>query len=662
MRFHRIVFYIGKVSRFIPDSLNDLLQYATYVKQIHVSFIQLYLSHCSSPSVSFGSILSSRTIMQKDFAHFFYLLGDKKRQLPLLIALFLSNSFLDTLGIGLIGPFIALVNDASIIQRHPILASLYQLSRASSPNQFIVYVGLGIAIIFCLKLCLSYGSFRYIYKFSFNLQADLQKKLLHAYLVVPYTFHLRTNTALLIQNIVQEAHLFCTALLSPVLLAVSNGFLILLLVSLLAITNIIVTMAIASLILLVFIFYSLFRKQIAEWGKEGSEASGEIIRVVNHSLGGLKETHIIGCEEYFEAQLAAQVKRYAASASAYATVSQLPRLILEAVLMLFLIGFVSLTIILNGDAKQLIPTLSVFALTSIRLLPSAAHLIGAFGSIKNNSHNLQKLYLNLKEAEAELSDSPQLDGHHAALPSASIRKLPFQQSINLHHVSYRYPGAKQPALNGISLDIPKGQSIALIGRSGAGKTTLVDVILGLLIPNSGDIRIDGRSIYTDIRAWQNMLGYIPQSIFLTDDTIERNIAFGVPDHEIDQQKLQKAVRSAQLESLIEQLPEGLQTSVGERGVRLSGGQRQRVGIARALYFEREILVLDEATASLDTETEQLVTEAIRSLSGTKTMIIIAHRLSTIQHCDRVYYLEQGQVAKVGSYEEVVVSYQGANLH
>ncbi|MER3475745.1 MAG: ABC transporter ATP-binding protein, partial [Leptolyngbya sp. ERB_1_2] len=218
----------------------------------------------------------------------------------------------------------------------------------------------------------------------------------------------------------------------------------------------------------------------------------------------------------------------------------------------------------------------------------------------------------------------------------------------------------QTALNQISLEIPKGKSIALIGRSGAGKTTLVDLILGLLIPDAGDIRVDGRSIYTDLRAWQNMLGYIPQSIFLTDDTIERNIAFGVPDHEIDQEKLQNAVRSAQLESLIEQLPEGLQTSVGERGARLSGGQRQRVGIARALYFEREILVLDEATSALDTETEQLVTEAIRSLAGTKTMIIIAHRLSTIQHCDRVYYLEQGQVAKAGSYEEVVVSYQSAD--
>jgi len=593
--------------------------------------------------------------MQKDLAHFLYILGDKKRQLPLLIALFLSNSFLDTLGIGLIGPFMALVNDTGIIQRHPALVNVYRFSGATSPNQFIVFVGLGIAVIFCLKLSLSYNSFRYIYKFSFNHQADLQRKLLHTYLSVPYTFHLRTNTALLIQNVAQETQAFCNGSLLPILLAVSNGVLIFLLTSLLALTNFIATVAIAGLILVVFGFYSRFRKQIAQWGKENSEASGEVIRVVNHSLGGLKETHIFGCESYFESQLDVQAKRCADAASAYATVSQLPRLVLEAVLMLFLIGFVSLTILLGGDAKQLIPTLSVFALTSIRLLPSAAHFIGAFGSIKNNSHNLHKLYLNLKEAETEALIPQQLGGEsHAALPSsASPHKLPFQRKINLHHIGYRYPRAKQTALKQVSLEISRGQSIALIGKSGAGKTTLVDLILGLLIPDSGDIRIDGKSIYTDLRAWQNMLGYIPQSIFLIDDTIERNIAFGVPDHLIEQQKLQKAIRSAQLESLIEQLPEGLQTSVGERGVRLSGGQRQRVGIARALYFEREILVLDEATAALDTETEQLVTESIRALSGTKTMIIIAHRLSTIQHCDRVYVMEGGRVAQEGSYQEVV---------
>jgi len=206
-----------------------------------------------------------------------------------------------------------------------------------------------------------------------------------------------------------------------------------------------------------------------------------------------------------------------------------------------------------------------------------------------------------------------------------------------------------------------GQSIALIGKSGAGKTSLVDVFLGLLIPQSGDIQVDGHSVYQDLTAWQRSIGYIPQSIFLMDDTIRRNIAFGVTDHLVDEKRLSYALELAQLSELVKELPEGLQTSVGERGVRLSGGQRQRIGIARALYHEREILVLDEATSALDNETEAMVSEAIRALSGTKTMIIIAHRLTTVEHCDRIYAMDKGQIVKYGSYQEVVLESQNAKL-
>ena len=232
--------------------------------------------------------------------------------------------------------------------------------------------------------------------------------------------------------------------------------------------------------------------------------------------------------------------------------------------------------------------------------------------------------------------------------------MPFFDEIILDRITYSYPNVPEIALKNISLTIKKGQSIALIGKSGAGKTTLVDVILGLLTPDNGDIRVDDASIYKSLRFWQNLIGYIPQAIFLIDDTIERNIAFGVPDHLIDLQRVEKAIQAAQLVELIEQLPNGIKTTIGERGVRLSGGQRQRVGIARALYHEREILVLDEATAALDNETESLVSEAIKSLSGTKTIIIIAHRLTTVEHCDCIYLLEKGRIIKSGSYQEVVL--------
>jgi ABC-type bacteriocin/lantibiotic exporter with double-glycine peptidase domain len=303
--------------------------------------------------------------------------------------------------------------------------------------------------------------------------------------------------------------------------------------------------------------------------------------------------------------------------------------------------------------------MAIFGIASIRLIPAVNSLVQAIAQVRNFSYVVDRLYLDLKEIEQqqqEIDDSLATSNiKNLASKSSNQSVMPFSHKLSLQNIIYRYPEVSTNAINNISFDIYKGQSIGLIGKSGSGKTTLVDIILGLLYPKSGDIQVDDVSIYQNLRAWQNLIGYIPQSIFLTDETIEKNIAFGTPDHLIDQAKLEKAIKSAQLEELIQELPQGLKTEVGERGVRLSGGQRQRVGIARALYHEREILVLDEATSALDNETEQLVNESIKSLSGTKTMIIIAHRLSTVEHCDRLYLLGQGKILKSGTYQEVVVN-------
>jgi ABC-type bacteriocin/lantibiotic exporter with double-glycine peptidase domain len=319
-------------------------------------------------------------------------------------------------------------------------------------------------------------------------------------------------------------------------------------------------------------------------------------------------------------------------------------------------------------------------------MPAITQLLTGLTTLKGSGYVLDKLYSDLKNLEAietEKSSPPNgfgtLDSRankqilskilyspsdyetletntQVSVSSPQAREsLPsLHESISLKNVTYRYPKMERDAVHAVNLTIQKGESIAIIGRSGSGKTTLVDVILGLLKPDSGDIELDGRSIYSNLPAWQNLIGYIPQSIFLTGDSIERNIAFGVPDHLIDPNKIETAIQSAQLEHLIQELPQGIKTEVGERGIRLSGGQRQRIGIARALYHSREILVLDEATSALDNETEELVTESIKSLSGSMTMIIIAHRLSTVAHCDRVYQMEKGQIIQSGSYEEVVI--------
>ena len=587
------------------------------------------------------------------FSKFLYVLKGNKKSLLSLLALFLLTSFLEVVGIGMVGPFIALATNPKIIHQTGWLATIYSQLHPASESQFLLLVGLVVVIVFYIKAFFSFISQKYVFEFGFSQQAELSSRLMQGYLAAPYTFHLDRNSAELIQNITGETDRFANGLMMPLLTSIANTIVIIAIVGLLVKTNAMALVIIGSVFLLGAVIVYGLKDRLKYWGKEGSEARTEIFRAINHGLGGLKETKIIGCESYFENQMQLQVRRFGRSAALGTSFSNLPRFMIEAFLITFLIIFTILFINSNnGDSQNLSSVLGIFALASIRLLPAVSNTLSSINGIRYCIISLDKLYLDFKELEKFGEQSLTL-AHLKGLNS-SRKKTSFAERISLKNVLYKYPNAERNSLEGISLTIKKGQSIGLIGRSGAGKTTLVDVILGLLIPQFGDILIDDSiSIYTDLRAWQNMIGYVPQSIFLIDDTLARNIAFGVSDKLLDRKKILNSVKAAQLEELVKDLPQGLDTKVGERGVLLSGGQRQRVGIARALYHEREILVFDEATAALDNETEALVTEAIKSLSGIKTMIIIAHRLSTIEHCDCIYMLEKGRVIKSGSYQEVV---------
>lgn len=584
---------------------------------------------------------------------FLYVLKGKLKALLVMMLFFIFVSCLETLGIGLIGPFISLAINPNLISQNYWLNSIYTKFNFSSKEQFLTLLGLLVIAIFYLKSFLNFNVQKSIFEFGFNQQGELSYRLMKLYMAAPYTFHLGRNSAVLIQNTMNETERFANSLMMPLLTSISNAIVIFTLVLLLVNTNALAIVIIAGILGISFFIFHRFKDRFAHWGKEGSEARTEMIRIINHSLGGLKETRVIGCESYFTNQLHEQTKRFGTSASLAVSFANLPRYMIEAFLITFLISFTLIFIAINqGNSENLSSVLGIFALASIRLLPAAGNLISSINGIKYNSHSLDKIYFDFKELEMVKAPQISLSQKHKLVSSSQAIGL--TDKIVLDNVVYCYPNTSRNSLEGISLEINKGQSIGLIGKSGAGKTTLVDVILGLLIPQSGDIRVDGISIYGNLRCWQNMIGYVPQSIFLIDDTLEKNIAFGVADHLIDQNKLNKAIQVAQLSEIVEQLPNGIKTEVGERGVLLSGGQRQRVGIARALYHEREILVFDEATAALDNETESLVTEAIKSLSGIKTTIIIAHRLSTIEHCDRIYSLDKGQVVKSGSYQEVVL--------
>jgi ATP-binding cassette, subfamily B, bacterial PglK len=591
--------------------------------------------------------------MIKFFSKFLYVLRGRRKVFLGMVFLFLFTSILEVLGIGSIGPFMALATNPSAIEQNHWLNLIYSRLHLRSKEEFLLIVGFLVIFIFYVKSYISFNSQRFIFNFSYTQQGELSSKLMRLYLAAPYTFHLNRNSATLIQNIINETSQFVNSLMIPLLVSISNAIVICALVLLLAATNVIAVLIISGIILISFLFFQSFKDKVAGWGKAGSEAHTEIIRLINHGLGGFKETRVIGCESYFDEKLQEQAKKYATNISLGINFASLPRFVVEALLITFLVAFTLLFLNINhGKSENINSILGIFALASIRLLPATSNFLSSINGIRYNIISLDKIYHEFKELER--TDHIELEKSEKNKKMLSdFLENHLASKIVLDKIFYRYPNTSKTSLNGISLEIKKGQSIGLIGKSGAGKTTLVDVILGLLVPQEGDIRVNGVSIYEDLRSWQNMIGYVPQSIFLIDDTLERNIAFGVPDHLIDPDRLYKSIEAAQLTELVEQLSDGIKTIIGERGVLLSGGQRQRIGIARSLYHEREILVLDEATSALDNETEALVTEAIKSLSGTKTMIIIAHRLTTIEHCDCIYMLDKGQVVKSGSFSEVV---------
>ncbi|MEL6553958.1 MAG: ABC transporter ATP-binding protein [Cyanobacteria bacterium J06621_11] len=585
-----------------------------------------------------------------------------------MILLFLFSSLLEVFGIGVVGPFIALASNTKIIYETPYLERIFNLVGVFDEKQFVVFVGCVVILFFCIKTFVAWTTQVIIVAFSDKQQKLIVARMTEEYLSAPYIYHTRKSTSSIVDAIIEVANTFTGMILLPLLTATSNifvaSFLFILLYKTSSLTVIVFIIALLPVILLM----NKFRAKVPAWGKAVRRSKEEIIRIINHAFGGIKETKIIGCESYFNDKVLERAENLEKAHVNFASFQMIPRYLMEIVAVLGVVATVNVSILSGSNTDDLTSTLGVFALASIRLIPSISNTFSGVNKLRNSSYTINQLYLDSTElqkfSQQEAQSILQLDGSQRKPRLSSDLKshpvenghsdsLPANGEIILDQVSYTYAGALEYAVKDISLKIKKGESIAFIGKSGSGKTTLVDIILGLLSPQLGDISFGGDSIYQDVSSWQKRIGYIPQSIFLMDDTIENNIAFGVPKELIDRAKLYQAISAAHLDEVVENLPDGVNTNVGERGVLLSGGQRQRIGIARSLYHDSEILVLDEATAALDTETEKLVTESIKSLSGKKTIITIAHRLSTIEHCDCVYLLNHGEIVKSGKYEEVV---------
>ncbi|MDO9574114.1 MAG: ABC transporter ATP-binding protein, partial [Candidatus Contubernalis sp.] len=395
------------------------------------------------------------------------------------------------------------------------------------------------------------------------------------------------------------------------------------------------------------LIYLKLSKRLSRAGRRRLAANKERFKAANEALGGIKDIKVLGRELYFLDRFITNSKKFSNLQSWNELVGQIPRYAMEVVafggVIILILGLLSVT----SNAQGVIPLVSFFAFAGYRLMPALQEIYQAFTKVQFSKAVLHKIHRDIsEEGGRNLEEYRDMD---------SLKPLSFEKEIELNNIVFSYLGSNDRVLKDINVKIERNTSIAIVGSTGSGKTTLVDIILGLLTPQAGEMNVDGVLVNEDnIRNWQRNLGYVPQQIYLNDDTIAHNIAFGVPNAEIDMEAVKKAARIANLEEFIlNDLPQGFDTVVGERGVRLSGGERQRVGIARALYHDPEVLILDEATSALDGITEDSVMKAIEKISKLKTMIVIAHRLTTVKKCNRVYMMSRGEIVAQGSYEELL---------
>lgn len=560
----------------------------------------------------------------------------ERRNVKVLLVLMVIGMGMEMLGIGLIIPAIVLMTKPDLAASYPKLKPL--LNALGNPDQVrLVMSGiLALVAIYLIKmLFLAFLAWRQT-RFTMRLQIRLSQQLFSTYLRLPYTFHLQRNSAQLIRNTGSVVDQFTGSTIAPAMILITDGLVLLGITSLLVFFEplgaLIVTLATG---VSAWAFNRITRSRILRWGETRIVHDGLRIQQLQEGLGGVKDIKLLGREDDFLEQYRIYNTRSAIAGQLQQTLQQLPRLWLELLAVAGIAILVLTMLAQDRSMTRIVPVLGLFTAAAFRLMPSVSRVLNAIQSMRFGLPVIDTLYEELKLAGPE----PEIQ--------TSQSKEPFYDKIRLADIGYTYPGASLPTLHNISLTIRKGESVGFIGSSGSGKSTLVDVILGLLTPTTGQITVDSKDVQQNIRAWQDQIGYVPQSIYLTDDTLRRNVAFGLAGDQIDDAAVNKAIGAAQLEEFVSSLPLGLETRVGERGVQLSGGQRQRVGIARALYHDPSVLVLDEATSALDTTTEQGVMQAVTTLHGTKTILIVAHRLSTLQNCDTIYKLEKGITKRKG---------------
>ncbi len=564
---------------------------------------------------------------------------EKKQKIQLLILFFviLIGTALELMGVTIILPFINGIMDPEYVYQTDYLIAINNIFHFKDYNQFMAFLGIAIIIVYIVKNVYISVMYYQQYRFTFNNQRKMAYRMLDCYMRQPYYFHRTHNSSELIRNVNSDTVMMFHAILA-VLQLLTEVLVCIVLGAFLFIMDKSITIGICVFLGgFAVVFAKGFKRYLENIGQKDRKYNAEIVKWLQQSFGGIKETKVSGREEFFLNQFDHNYGIFAECERKYRFMQVAPRPIMEAVCIGGLMLVVVLKLLNGTTSEYFVTTISVFAIAAFRVLPSFNRITNYLSVIMFNYPALDAVYQDLKEIEA-LQATYKVEDY-------DVTPLKLNEAIRVKDMTFVYPDGDLAVLEHINLTISRKQSVAFIGPSGAGKTTLADIILGALEPTSGTVYADEKDIFQNMTSWHKSLGYIPQSIYLMDDTVKNNVAFGIPVEEIDDAKLWKALEQAQLKEFIQSLDKGLETLIGESGVRLSGGQRQRIGIARALYNDPEVLVLDEATSALDSETETAVMEAIEALSGNKTLIIIAHRISTIQNCDIVYEVKEGKVVE-----------------
>lgn len=579
----------------------------------------------------------------KSFFKIFKILTRRQMQIcSLLIMLMFVIAILEAFSIGLLYPLITIIGAPDWLERHSEIASILAAFGVNSHRKLVFFSSLSLLAFYIIKNFLILFQGKLQISFSLNNQRDYTKRLYSYYMGKPYLFHLDTDVSVISRNISYSVAVVFSEILINTLQIITNLIMVGVIWLFVCVMDWVIAVGIAFVMgPLVLLILNVFRKKITKAGNFQLDCSAKNAKWINQGFFSIKETKVMQQENFFVGEFGRTYSDYIESNKDFLIVQRFPKTIIELFAVGGILVLIAVKMIINSDSSSLIPTLGVLALAAVRLMPILNQLISMFNAIKFKFPLFNDIYDDL------MTIRNNKDNEKAKADREIEKMLPFEKEIVVKNLSFSYPSKEVNVLSDVSFSIPKGSFVGIVGPSGAGKTTFVDVLLGLLPPKEGTILVDGNDIYENLSGWLNNIAYVPQSIYLIDGSIRENIAFGISPEDVDDEKIQNALKMAELYDFVQSLPEKENSNVGDRGAKLSGGQKQRIGIARALYRNPNVLVLDEATSALDNETEKHISDTILRFKGKITIIAIAHRLSTLENCDFKIKFENGRAERIG---------------